>query len=75
MVLHRPVELARVTGQVVFGQKHSSDRPSANDIEAAKRIKKPVHVTSKTGLWEAEPSGKVNHIFSSPTWFSDKKPN
>jgi hypothetical protein len=53
----------------------SSDKPSANDVEAAKKIKKPIYVTSRTGLWMASPDGKVTQVFKSPTWFSDKKPN
>jgi hypothetical protein len=50
----------------------SSDKPSANDVEAAKKIKKPIYVTSRTGLWMASPDGKVTQVFKSPTWFSDK---
>jgi hypothetical protein len=53
----------------------SSDKPSTNDVEAAKKIKKPIYVTSRTGLWMASPDGKVTQVFKSPTWFSDKKPN
>ena len=53
----------------------SSDKPSANDVEAAKKIKKPIYVTSRTGLWVATPDGKVAQVFKSPTWFQDKKPN
>jgi hypothetical protein len=52
----------------------SSDKPSANDVEAAKKIKKPIYVTSRTGLWMASPDGKVTQVFKSPTWFSDAKP-
>jgi hypothetical protein len=37
----------------------SSDKPSANDVEAAKKIKKPIYVTSRTGLWMASSDGKV----------------
>jgi hypothetical protein len=51
----------------------SSDKPSANDVEAAKKIKKPIYVTSRTGLWVATPDGKVAQVFKSPTWFQDKK--
>jgi hypothetical protein len=52
----------------------SSDKPSANDVEAAKKIKKPIYVTSRTGLWMASPDGKVTQVFKSPTWFTDKSP-
>jgi hypothetical protein len=52
----------------------SSDKPSANDVEAAKKIKKPIYVTSRTGLWMASPDGKVTQVFKSPTWFTDKGP-
>jgi hypothetical protein len=53
----------------------SSDKPSANDVEAAKKIKKPIYVTSRTGLWMVSPGdGKITRVFKSPTWFSDKGP-
>jgi hypothetical protein len=42
-------------------------------LKAAKKIKKPIYVTSRTGLWMASPDGKVTQVFKSPTWFSDKK--
>lgn len=52
----------------------SLDQPSRADIEASKKIAKPVYVTSKSGLWEIEPkTGRVVHVFASPTWFSDPK--
>jgi hypothetical protein len=51
----------------------SSDKPSANDVESAKKLKKPIYVTSRTGLWMASPDGKVTQVFKSPTWFTDKK--
>ena len=44
-------------------------------LDAAKKIKKPIYVTSRTGLWMASPDGKVTQVFKSPTWFSDKKAN
>jgi hypothetical protein len=51
----------------------SSDKPSQNDVEAAKKIKKPIYVTSRTGLWMVRPSdGKVIQVYKNPTWFSDK---
>jgi hypothetical protein len=54
----------------------SSDKPSANDVEAAKKIGKPIYVTSRTGFWMVSPKDrKVTQVFKSPTWFSDKKPN
>jgi hypothetical protein len=67
-------------GKDDFGIVHthpnaSSDKPSANDVEAAKKIKKPIYVTSRTGLRMASPDGKVTQVFKSPTWFSDKNPN
>jgi proteasome lid subunit RPN8/RPN11 len=67
-------------GKDDFGIVHthpnaSSDKPSAGDVEAAKKIKKPIYVTSRTGLWMASPDGKVTQVFKSPTWLSDKKPN
>jgi hypothetical protein len=52
----------------------SSDKPSANDVEAAKKINKPIYVTSRTGLWMVSPGdGKITQVFKSPTWFTDKK--
>ncbi len=63
-------------GKDDFGIVHthpnaSSDKPSANDVEAAKKIKKPIYVTSRTGLWVATPDGKVTQVFKSPTWMTD----
>jgi hypothetical protein len=66
-------------GKDDFGIVHthpnaSSDKPSANDVEAAKKIKKPIYVTSRTGLWMASPDGKVTQVFKSPSWMTDKDP-
>jgi hypothetical protein len=51
----------------------TSDKPSQNDQEAAKKIGKPIYVTSKTGLWMVRPSdGKILRVFQSPSWMTDK---
>lgn len=48
----------------------SSDKPSANDAEAAKKIKKPIYVTSRTGLWVVTPDGKVSQVFNKSDWMN-----
>jgi hypothetical protein len=53
---------------------HSGDRPSPADVQAAKDNKKTVYVTSRTGLWATDPSGKITQIFSNPLWMRDKNP-
>lgn len=67
-------------GKSDFAIQHSHpdatlDQPSRADIEAAKKIGKPVFVTSRSGLWEVRPSdGKVFHVFRNPDWASSKNP-
>jgi hypothetical protein len=62
-----------------FGVNHthpnaSSDRLSANDIAAAKKIKKNVWVTSRTGLWDVDPNGPVTQVFNDSDWMEKKDP-
>lgn len=51
-----------------------SDKPSGNDIEVAKQSHRVVYVVSQSGLWSVDPAGKVEQVFKSPTWMSDKNP-
>ena len=58
-----------------FGINHthpssSSDRPSSNDVEAAKKIKKNIWVTSRTGLWNVDPNGKVTQVYDNSDWMT-----
>jgi hypothetical protein len=49
----------------------SSDKPSQNDIEAAKKIGKPIYVTSRSGLFMVRPSdGKVIQVFDNSDWMT-----
>jgi hypothetical protein len=43
-----------------------SDKPSKNDIEAAKQTKKNVWVVSQSGLWSVDANGAVTNVFSDP---------
>jgi hypothetical protein len=74
-VPHDTIHYAKDDFAVVHSHPNAtSDKPSGNDVEAAKKISKPVYVTSRSGLWEVRPSdGKVLQVFKSPTWFSDKQ--
>jgi hypothetical protein len=51
-----------------------SDKPSANDVAAAKKMKKNVWVTSRTGLWDADPNGKLTQVFKDSDWMDKKDP-
>ena len=42
--------------------------PSATDIEVAKNNGENVYVVTSSGLWQVEPSGKVNHVFTNHAW-------
>jgi hypothetical protein len=46
----------------------SANKPSKNDIEAAKQTKKNVWVVSQSGLWSVDPSGNVANVYSDPDW-------
>ena len=51
-----------------------SDQPSANDVEIANKSHRVVYVVSRSGLWSVDPAGKVEQVFESPTWMTDKNP-
>lgn len=50
----------------------SLDKPSQNDVAAAKKIGKVIYVSSRTGLWKVDASGKVTQIFTDPEWATKK---
>jgi hypothetical protein len=53
--------------------KFREPKPSPRDIEIAKASHIIVHVGSRDGLYSVGPYGRVRHVFSSPTWFSQKQ--
>lgn len=44
------------------------DKPSAGDIQAAKKSGKFVYVISRSGLWQVAPDGKVTQIHDGTSW-------
>lgn len=44
------------------------DRPSVADRAIAKRIGKPIYVISRSGLWEACPTGEIVLVFEGTGW-------
>ncbi len=46
--------------------------PSKADIEVAKRIKRPVLVASRSGLYEISPDGSILQVYKDASWM-DKK--
>jgi hypothetical protein len=67
----------------VFATVHTHPRPTMNkrwtqepsppDTEVAKKFKQNVYVITTSGLWQVEPSGKVNHVFTNSDWMKTKK--
>jgi hypothetical protein len=52
----------------------SGPEPSAVDIEAAKKIKKPVLVVSRGGLYEVDPyTGKTFQVHKGTGWMGEKR--
>jgi hypothetical protein len=48
--------------------------PSPGDIKSAQTANKTIYVTSKSGLYAVDPSGKVSQVFRDGNWASEKKP-
>lgn len=53
--------------------KQWTQQPSQADINTATKNKENVYVVSSTGLWLAEPSGKVTQVFNRNDWMNSKK--
>jgi len=49
------------------------DKPSDDDREIAKRVKKTIFVVSRSGLWSVDPIGVVTQVFQGPGWMEKKK--
>jgi hypothetical protein len=62
----------------VFATVHTHPRPAMNknwvqqpsppDVDVAKNNKQNIYVVTSSGLWLAEPDGKVTHIFNNNDW-------
>jgi hypothetical protein len=68
-----------MSGKNVLGSAHThpnerQEDPSPADIDDAKKTGKWIWVVSRGGLYSVSPKGDVQHIYKSPTWFSDKNP-
>lgn len=52
----------------------NNPRPSPGDIDDAKQNHMTIYAASPEGLWQVSPSGEVQQVFNSRTWYSDKNP-
>jgi hypothetical protein len=53
-------------------RRGASGLPSGQDIETAKKVRKPIYISGQDGLYQVDAMGKVHQVFDSPDWMNEK---